>query len=485
MGFIAALLSKTGADVSTSLLRMLRVASPCRGDGYGVATPDGVWRFSTLPDSLASGSEVMLGHKLIKVMPNDPPQPVAQRGYTMVFEGRLWDRLTPSDLSAAADMIGADPSQGIRRITEAENGSYVIVAAEGGRVLCGRDPVGAVPLYVGEASYLVGAASNRKMLWSAGIEADPLPPGCIAELTESGIHIHRVRSLRQPPPRAVSMEEAVKELDAYLSEAVEARSRGVFSASLGFSGGIDSTLLAHYLHRCGVEVNLICVGVEGSEFEAAERAAETLGLPISLESFTLTDVENDLDAVLRSVEEPDPMKVGVALPLYWAVRSAAENSCRVFYSGNGSDELFGGYLKYAQEYAASGAAVRDTMFRDVAAAHEVNYARDHKICADTGVELRLPFADLRLIKFGLALPVGLKLSTDEGAPRKLILRALAKKIGLPGAVASRRKRAVQYSTGVSKALRRLARKEGMTLRRYLAGRFERVKETLPCRGDEG
>jgi len=476
MGFIAALISKTGADVSTQVLRMLRAASPTPGDGYASATPDGVRFLSSLPDSPAFQSEVALGHKLVKIMPNDPPQPVSQRGYTILFEGRIWGRSEPSDLSAAADLVGEDPARGIRRLIEGEDGSYAVAIAEQGRVLCGRDPVGVVPLYIGESETLAGAASNRKMLRRAGIEAEPLPPGCMAELTVRGVRLHRIRSLRQPPVQAMRMEEAVAALCALLSEAVEARCRGVLSVSLGFSGGIDSSLLAHYLHRCGADVDLICVGVEGSsEFEAADEAAESLDLPIRFESFTPGEVEEDLDEVLRSVEEPDPMKVSVALPLRWAARSAARYGSRVFHSGNGSDELFGGYLKYVREYAAAGDAVRDTMFRDVTAAHTVNYERDYKICADAGVELRLPFSDMKLVEFGLALPLELRLPADEGSPRKPLLRALAKKIGLPDAVASRRKRAIQYSTGVSRTLRKLARREGKTLPRYLAERFGRVK----------
>ena len=484
MGFIAALLSKTGADVSTQILRMLRAASAARGDGYAVATPDGVRFLSSLPGSLAFGSGLALGHKFVKVMPNDAPQPVSQHGHTMIFEGRLRSTSALLDLSKAADVVGADPAGGIRRLIEEMNGSYAVAAAEKGRILCGRDPVGVVPLYFGETETLAGAASNRKVLWAVGIEAEPLPPGCMAEITGSGARLHRIRRLRQPPVRTISMEEAVEALDALLSEAVEARSRGVFSASLGFSGGIDSSLLAHYLNRCGVEVDLVCVGVEGStEFEAAEEAAESLDLPIRLESFKQLEVEDDLDAVLRSVEEPDPMKVSVALPLHWAVRSAARYGSRVFYSGNGSDELFGGYLKYVREYAAAGDAVRDTMFRAVTEAHMVNYERDYKVCADAGVELRLPFADLRLIEFGLSLPLELRLSADEGAPRKPLLRALARRIGLPDAIVSRRKRAVQYSTGVSKTLKKLARREGATFSRYLMERFHRIKGRCLKRGD--
>jgi len=474
MGFTAALLSKTGSDVSAQLRRMLRMASPAAGEGYGIATPEGAV-YLTAPESPSEyGSNVMLGHKLFVIRPNDPPQPINQHGYSLTFDGRLWNLQGASDFAGAADVLGQDPEEGVGRLIEDGGGSFAVAVADGDRILCGRDPVGVVPLYIGESTSLVGVASNRKMLHSVGIGARPLPPGCAAEITRGGVRIRPVRILSNTPTRDVAIEDALDELDALLLGAVEARSKGVHSASLGFSGGIDSSLLAYYLDRCGVEVDLICVGLAGSAFEEAEEAAESLGLPIRLESYTLKDVEECLTEVLDSVEEPDPMKIGVALPIFWAAESAVKHGNRIFYSGCGSDEIFGGYHKYIQEYAEFGGRVKEMMFRDVVTSHEVNFERDYKVCADMGVELRLPFADLKLIEFGLALPIEYKFSKD-GSVRKLLLRELAKMKGLSEAIVSRRKRAVQYSTGVSRALRKLAKREGTTLKRYLAEVFNGIE----------
>jgi asparagine synthase (glutamine-hydrolysing) len=476
MGYIAALLSKVDGDVSSTLLRMLEAASEVRGDAYGVASKEGAAIGHSPSDLGDSVSSLTLGYRLDKIMPNDPPQPLCQHGYAFAFEGRTWHGGGSPDITIVADVIGAEPEKGIRRLIELAQGPFAVAAIHRHRILCGRDPVGVVPLYIGENSTLAGVASNRKMLWAAGLDAQTLPTGHIAEMTNLGMSLKPVRGFRQPPSKAMAMREAVEELDVLMAEAVEGRCKGVFNASLGFSGGIDSALVAHYLDRAGVNVRLVCVGVEGSgDFAAAERAADEMGLPLSLESSTADDVERDLDSVLWSIEEPDPMKVGVAIPLLWTVRSAADSGSRIFFSGNGSDELFGGYHRHQREYIESGEAVRRSLFRDVASSHEVNYERDYKVCADSGVELRLPFADLKVIEFGLSLPLELKLSRDPGSPRKLILRALAEELGLPEEVVDRRKRAVQYSTGVHKVLRGLAKREGRTLPRYLAERFERVK----------
>lgn len=476
MGHIAALLSKTDEDVSKTLLRMLEASSLIKGDAYGLASSNGV-AITYSSRSLRGGGNPMLGYKLTKIQPDDLPQPLDQHGYAMVFEGRIWDRPSPSNVSTATDLMGASPSQGIQRLIKQVDGSYAVASISGNSILCGRDPVGVFPLYFGESPKIAGVASNRKMLWVAGLETTPIPPGHFAKITTGGVSTTPVRTIRQPSVTKMKMAEAVEELDRTLSKAATARCRGLSRVALGFSGGIDSSLLAHYLDEAGVEVNLICVGMENStDFGAAEQSAEDLGLSIRLKSFTVEDVDEDLDNVLWSVEEPDPMKVGVALPLHWTVRSSAESGNRVFFSGSGSDELFGGYYRHIREYVESGRSVMGTMFKDVVASHEVNYSRDLKICSDAGMELRLPFADIGVVELGLSIPPELKLPPDPGDPRKLVLRALAERLGFPMEIASRRKRAVQYSTGVHKALVRLAKKGGKTLHGYLAKRFNRVKE---------
>ena len=97
--------------------------------------------------------------------------------------------------------------------------------------------------------------------------------------------------------------------------------------------------------------------------------------------------------------------------------------------------------------------------------YEVNFARDYKVCMDQGVEMRAPYTDLEVIELGLSIPIGLKLSRDGG--RKLILRELAETLGLPRSIAWRRKRAIQYSTKVSTALRKIAKKHGKSSLREL------------------
>lgn len=476
MGQIAAVISRRSTDVSDVVRRMLENASPYPGDAYGLASEKGARITAKIPE--IPGSPSILGHKHVKVHPEDPAHPLGQYGYTATYEGRIWHSSDPSGANAIMETLGPEPRQGVETLLE-ENCSLALAVLDQGKLLCARATLGLVPLYIGENKDLIAVASNRKMLWTAGLDAQAVQPGHVTEISGEGIQSEPVRTLSQLPPTSPSMDDAVKTLDELLMRAVMARCRGAFKVAIGFSGGIDSSLLAHYADKAGARVDLICVGMEGTRgFEEAERTADALDLPLRLEAFTTDDVEEDLDAVLWSVEEPDPMKIGVGLPTYWAARSAAETGHRIFISGNCADEVFGGYQKYAREYTSKGDSVRETMYRDVASSHEANFERDYKICSDLGLELRLPFADIDVVKYGLSLPTELKLSKDPASPRKLILRALAREKGFSEELADRPKKAMQYSTGVNRVLQKLAKAEGKKLRVFLAERFARVKENM-------
>jgi asparagine synthase (glutamine-hydrolysing) len=276
----------------------------------------------------------------------------------------------------------------------------------------------------------------------------------------------------------LTLDDSVDRLNELMKESVTRMVRRAQTSVLAFSGGIDSSLLAYYMRDALARPQLICVGVEGSpDFEASLRAADELGLSILAKEITVGDVEEKLDAVLRSVEDANPLSVGVAFPLHFVTEEAIDRGVRLVFSGNGSDELFGGYSKYVDEYQAGGEAVRETMYRDVIHSYEVNFERDWKVCSRLGAELRLPYAYQPLVTFGLALPTSHKLPKEGREPRKIILRRLASRLGLSVEVQNRPKKAAQYSTGILKIIEKLAKRSGLTTRDLLAKRFAELGES--------
>ena len=127
-------------------------------------------------------------------------------------------------------------------------------------------------------------------------------------------------------------------------------SKGAHRAAVAFSGGIDSVLTAYYLKETGVQIQLVCIGMKDSpDFISAQQAADHLNLPLNSVMYTEHELRNDVDSVIRSVEEANPMKIGVGLPLYWVAKTAVQHGITEVYSGNGADELFAGYDWYVAD----------------------------------------------------------------------------------------------------------------------------------------
>jgi asparagine synthase (glutamine-hydrolysing) len=224
-----------------------------------------------------------------------------------------------------------------------------------------------------------------------------------------------------------------------------------------------------------VEVQLITVGLENPhELQHAKAAADILGLPLHIQAYTQDDVEQTLPKVLWLIEEPDVMKAGVAIPLFWTARIASKLGFHILLAGQGADELFGGYQRYLKDYVTGDKALRDSIYHDVKTCYEKNFQRDNQACSFHKVELRLPFTDKKVVDFSLSLPTHLKTKSPRDSLRKRVLRLTAQNLGMPQFIFNRRKRAVQYATGVNKALRRLARKESLNSREYVKRVFREV-----------
>jgi len=475
MSQLAGLLSRRGEDITQLLLRILGMTR-VRHDAYGIATPNGV-KHSPRPIEFTSlTSSAALGHRLIKVHPTDNPQPLLDGGRAVAFMGRLWDAPESSSLTAA-NILRSGAEECFEEILTEHEGSWAAAVAEGDAITCARDTIGSVPLYYGRNEELIGISTDIKTILGLGMEPLRVKPGHIVTLSREKIRDEEVSPLEGPLQSSMSLDEATDELDRLLGRAASRASLGLNSPTLAFSGGIDSTLLAHYLKRAGACPKLTCVGAAGSpDIDAAEAAAEALGFPVNIKTFTEADLDDHLGAIVGSVEEADPMKVGIAAPLYFVALDAAARPSRAIFSGNGSDELFGGYAKYVEEYQKHGEQAKATMFRDVARSHEVNLERDWKVCSSLGLELRLPYVDPGLTRFALGLPLSHKLPVEGKEPRKIILRHLAKRLGLPRDIAERPKKAAQYSSGTGKMIERLAKRRGKSVAGYLAERLEEVKK---------
>jgi asparagine synthase (glutamine-hydrolysing) len=482
MGALVAAVNKAGENVVPTVVAMLRELKHRGNDGHGVATPDlatSAKTFEQLSDSNLS-SNVALGHNLSCILPRDQPQPVQGDGFTAVFEGRTFPSPNLPDLPEVkeiVEMLGSNPMRNAGIIIEKLEGSYVFAFAESNRIVAGRDLFGVTPLYYGENDTVCAVASERKALWKTGVEnVGSFPPGQLAVMDNHGFSFCPVKVLRVPPKETVDMETAARALQLLLLESTRKRVSDLEAVAVAFSGGVDSSVVAVLAENAGLDVQLVSVGLEGQrEVLLAEKAAEALGLPLHLQTYTVNELEQTLAEVLWLIEEPNPVNACIAVPFYWLAETASKLGYPVLLAGQGADELFGGYHRYLTEYSRSGAeAVEQKMFRDVENAYRANFQRDNQVCSYHGVELRLPFIDRDVVDFVLRLPLRLKINSVEDRLRKRVLRRAARNLEIPSFMADKPKKAVQYTTGVTKALRQLAKDEGLTLREYVKRAFSGV-----------
>ncbi len=455
------------------------------------AVLEGIYSESGSTVTLATPTEIVTGKVAVQrvdssvavgvASTSDGPekQMLKLKDGALAFEGRIYSPDTKEALEKfASNKTQTDYAKTTEAFLKGVEGDFSIVISQTGKLLAARDSVGVEPLYFGETKQLAALASNRKTLWKLGIqEPQSFPPGHLGIATKEGFQFKPVQTLTFAKPKPIGMQQAAEKLQKLLEDSVCMRVLGQKKVAVAFSGGLDSSMVACLAKRCVEEVQLIHVSlVDQPETEEAKKAAAELGLPLQVHLFTEADLEKIIPKVVELIEEPDPIKASVGVPFYWNAQKASEAGFRVMLAGQGADELFGGYQRYVTQYLQQGdQEVRQTMFHDVAVIHESNIERDEKICISQDVELRLPFASMQVAAFAMSLPTELKFEHKADSLRKLVLRKTAENLGLPRCIVEKPKKAVQYSTGISNALKKLAKKQNRTLAEYINQLFLETK----------
>lgn len=193
------------------------------------------------------------------------------------------------------------------------------------------------------------------MTIASGIEK--LPAGHLARFSAGGITIHRWYDLASArPPRYRSEIDAIEDLKPRFDAAVAARTVADVPIGAFLSGGIDSALVAASLAVQGHEVRTFTVGFPGAsdyyeERPAARAVAQHLGATHTEIEVTPAEAVGAIQDLLENQDEP--FADSSALPTYLLSRATRQH-VSVALSGDGADEVFGGYRKYQGElYAAS------------------------------------------------------------------------------------------------------------------------------------
>ncbi len=320
--------------------------------------------------------------------------------------------------------------------------SGAIIKKEG--ITLFRDHVGHMPLAYGKIGKTFAVALSRPALGSA---ARSLKPGHMLILDSSGL-----RTIRwyHPTPWAVDYSERglaerlVNVAEKYFPDTV----------FIGFSGGLDSSILAYLADRAGKRVKGIAVALEGSSDHVWSQEAASL-LDIELEIIEPSDEELLEAAVLLSGQLLEARLIDLSIGSIMFL--SARRTQGPLVVGQGADELFGGYWKYERAFLEHGVErVAELMSEDIEEIHGKNLERDELAIALAGSQLLAPYLSRSIYEAARSIDPRLKLRIMNGRViRKWILRRAAEILGVPEKIIERPKKAAQYSSGIQKKLRRI------------------------------
>jgi asparagine synthase (glutamine-hydrolysing) len=339
------------------------------------------------------------------------------------LEGLGVEFKTESDTEVLANALQAWGYRALERLV----GMYAFVAVDlaSGEFLAARDPFGVKPLYVMQSGSCFLFCSEMRPLLDAVSEGQVmlLPPGYAL----SRKNCARYKSPIYPRVDA-PIENSPQVLDGILLEAVRSRLPPGLPLATLFSGGIDSTLVAHYARRFRPDAPGYFVGgVNAPDYRFAAAYADLTGYDLRMVPFDPQSEEAFamIDEVVEITESFEPNLIRGAVCSLAAAQQIHRDGFRVALCGEGADELFCGYAPLEVAFSHSdvdGQPVRDECLDLM---HRVSLQRVDRCSMRYQVETREPFLDPAVVKYALNVSADALVRDVNGLPTgKMVLRDL-------------------------------------------------------------
>ena len=495
MSPVIGVLSKNGGDVSDNVDIMMKVCYSRGAEGAWVMAGRTKCELADFNGVQSLATDQVLGQVSFATRKKflEQPQVDCQGHLSLIFEGNLYniDELR-SNLSlkhrvnngSAAGVVvhmledeyqGYNLAAALVKVMKALDGAYCLVASDDRETIVARDSAGMRPVFYAEDDEIMAFSSRKTALWRIGLgNVKPLRAGRFASFSGDGVLIGETIPLGPLSERELysatdeSLGHIVERYGTLLLSAVEKRLANVKKVGCLLSGGVDSCLVtklvADIAAERGIKVTAYTAGVRTSaDIDCAERFASELGLEHKVARLSRDDIDSYISQVVRAVEERDMVQIETGVGVYAALDMAEEDGIRVVFSGQGPDELWGGYTWYPNVIAAEGYdGLQSRMFHDLERADIETLDRENKIAMAHGMETVFPFVDAEIVKLALSTPPQLKINSVEDKLGKRPHRMLASKLGVSDECAYRTKDAAQHGTGVHDTFGAMARKSGFT-----------------------
>ncbi|HRF93342.1 MAG TPA: asparagine synthase B [Bacteroides graminisolvens] len=335
--------------------------------------------------------------------------------------------------------------------------AFALYDEEKDEFLIARDPIGVIPLYIGkDADGKIYCASELKALEGFCDEYEPFLPGHYY-WSKEGV-------MKRWYQREWTEYETVKNNDAKVSDVHDALEDAVQRQLMSdvpygvlLSGGLDSSVISAVAKKYASkrietdgasdawwpQLHSFAIGLEGSpDLAAARRVADHIGTVHHEINYTVQEGLDAIRDVIYFIETYDVTTVRASTPMYLLARVIKSMGIKMVLSGEGADEIFGGYLYFHK--APDAKAFHDETVRKLSKLHMYDCLRANKSLAAWGVEGRVPFLDKEFLDVAMRLNPQAKMAPGNVIEKKIVREAFADM--LPESVTWRQKE--QFSDGV-------------------------------------
>ena len=335
--------------------------------------------------------------------------------------------------------------------------AFVLYDKAKGTYLIGRDHMGIIPLYTGlDASGNFYVASEMKALMPVCKTVAEFYPGQYlysADGKPTQYYHREWRDFDAVKDNPASIEELREALEA----AVKRQLMSDVPYGVLLSGGLDSSVISaitqtyakHRIENDGEtgawwpQLHSFAVGLaESPDLVAAQKVADAIGTIHHPIVYTFQEGLDAIKEVIYHLETYDVTTIRAATPMYLMARKIKAMGIKMVLSGEGADELFGGYLYFHK--APNAQAFHEELVRKLDKLHLFDCLRANKAMAAWGLEARVPFLDKEFIDVAMRINPEAKMSKDGRIEKHILRQAFEHK--LPKEVVWRQKE--QFSDGV-------------------------------------
>lgn len=417
------------------------------------------------------GSSAILAHERLSIVdPESGGQPLytADKKVVLAVNGEIYNHReirkqfegkynfqTGSDCEV---ILALYREKGIHFLEEL-NGifAFALYDSEKDEFLIARDPIGVIPLYIGkDEKGLIYIASELKALEGFCDSYEPFLPGHYFYSKEG--------KMKQWYTRDWMKYDAVKNNSAYsadvhdaLQDAVQRQLMSDVPYGVLLSGGLDSSIISAVAKQFAAkrietdgkadawwpQLHSFAVGLKDApDLIKAREVAQHIGTIHHEINYTVQEGLDAIRDVIYYIETYDVTTVRASTPMYLLARFIKSMGIKMVLSGEGADEIFGGYLYFHK--APDAKSFHEETVRKISKLHLYDCLRANKSLSAWGVEGRVPFLDKEFLDVAMRLNPEAKMAPGKVIEKKILREAFAEM--LPPSVAWRQKE--QFSDGV-------------------------------------